>query len=462
MAGADTPHRTQPRKSRFVSAWRRIMAWCLRLYRYVTTGVWHDRRRSAWPTVVKTLNLSVRSFLNHDIQSQACAMTYRTLLAVVPALAMIFAIGRGFGLQQALTDELYKIFPAQQRAVQMAMNFVDSYLNQSSSEGVFLGVGIVFLLWTMISLLGNVEDTFNLIWGVKQGRSFGRKLTDYTAILFILPILMICAGGLSLVLSSTLRAVFHFDFLTPVVTCILEGSSWILTWLFFAAMYMLIPHAKVRFGNALVAGIFAGTGFLVLQWIFVTGQMYVSRYNAIYGSFSFLPLMFIWLQLTWVVVLAGGVLCYSSQNIFLYNFDKAIHNMSSGYYSKVVLAVCAIAVQRFVGGKGAMVVTDIVHRYALPPRLVGITCDKLVKARVFSVVEVDPAHEIVGYQPAIDPASITVAEVFRRLDSIGSAEFIPRFRDNFPGVEKVAAQIRLNETKVTSTILLSDIKINLK
>ncbi len=440
---------------------RRMMARGMRWYRYCTGGVWRDRRNNPLTTVIKTANLSVRSFLNADIQSQSCAMTYRTLLAIVPALALFFAIGRGFGLQRALTDELYRIFPAQQQAVGYAMNFVDSYLSQSS-EGVFLGVGIVFLLWTMISLLGNVEDTFNLIWGVKQGRSFGRKITDYTAMLLILPVLMICSGGISLLLSSTLQAILSFDFLSPVASWILEGASWIFTWLFFAALYILIPNTKVKFTNAFVAGVFAGSGFLLLQWIFISGQMYVARYNAIYGSFSFLPLMLIWLQLTWMVTLAGGVLCYSSQNIFLYNFDKSIQNISTGYCSKLVLAVCAIVVQRFVAGKGATVITSVVHKYSLPPRLVGILCDKLVKARVLSVVEVDPSHDVMGYQPALDPAVITVAEVFHRLEAIGSAEFIPGFEDAFPGVERVADEIMANEIKLTSTMLLSEMKIEHK
>lgn len=445
----------KPRKS---TRLRRLQARALSWYRYVTGGVWHDRRHSAKVTVIRTLNLSVRSFLNSDIQSQACAMTYRMLLAVVPALALFLAIGRGFGLQQALTDELYRLFPAQQQAVSYLMNFVDSYLSQTS-EGIFLGVGIVFLLWTLISLISNIEDTFNLIWGVKQGRSFGRKITDYTAMLLILPVLMICAGGLSLMLSSTLRSLLHFEFLSPVITVIIEGASWLFTWCFFGAMYVLIPNAKVKLLNAFVAGIFAGTGFLVLQWIFVTGQMYVARYNAIYGSFSFLPLMLIWMQLTWVVVLAGGVLCYSSQNIFLYNFDKSIQNMSSSYYAKIVLAVATMVTQRFVAGKGATRIACMVHKYHLPPRLVGLMCDKLVKAKVLAVVEVDPKHDLIGYQPALDPAQITVAEVFKRLNGIGSSEFIPGFAENFPGVEEATREIRLNETKLTSTMHLTDLEI---
>lgn len=427
-------------------------------WQYVSTDIWRDEADSMPVRIIKTLNLSVRSFLNHDIQTQACAMTYRTLLAIVPALALLFAIGRGFGLQSYITKELYAIFPAQRRAVEYAMNFVDSYLSQSS-EGIFVGVGIGFLLWTLISLISNIEDTFNLIWGVKQGRSYGRKITDYTAMLLILPVLLICIGGLTVMLSSSIRALFDFEFLSPVVSLLLEGFSWLLTWLFFAMLYVLIPNTKVRFSNAFVAGVFAGTGFMILQWIFVTGQMYVARYNAIYGSFSFLPLMLIWAQLTWVVVLAGGVICYSMQNIFLYSFDSSINNISSSYYARIILAVSTIAVRRFVDGSGAMVITNVVRTYGLPPRLVSLMCDKLVKAGVLSPVEVDPRRDIMGYQPAIDPARLTVKELFDRLNAIGSSDFLPSFEANFPGVVDICRRIKLNEDELTSRTLLSDIKI---
>ncbi len=260
-----------------------ITAWVVRLWKYCSSGVWNDTGRGWRTTTVKTLNLSVRSFLDGDLQTQACAMTYRTLLAIVPALALLFAIGRGFGFQNLLQDELYSYFPAQHEVIHQCLGFVDSYLSQAS-EGVFVGVGLVFLLWTLISLLGNVEDVFNTIWGVKQGRSIWRKITDYTSMLLILPVLMICSGGLSVLISTTLNSIFHFSFMTPIISMILDGASWLLTFLFFTAAYMLIPNAKVKFKNAFIAGVFAGIGFRLLQWIFVTGQMYVAKYNATVGA----------------------------------------------------------------------------------------------------------------------------------------------------------------------------------
>lgn len=445
----------EPAKKSFVTRWMdKGMGW----WEYVTVGVWRDTRRNWKVDTVKTLALSAKSFFNADLQTQACAMTYRTLLAVVPALALLFAIGRGFGLQNVLQDELFRMFPAQHQAVGYAMNFVDSYLS-SSSEGIFVGVGLIFLLWTLISLFGNIEDTFNLIWGVKQGRSLGRKITDYTAMLLILPVVMICASGLTILLSSTLQAFLHWTFMSPVITWVLEGVSWVLTWLFFALLYLLMPNTKVKFVNAFIAGVFAGTGFLVLQWLFVTGQLYVSKYNAIYGSFSFLPLMLIWMQLTWVITFAGGVICYSSQNIFLYSFDDAIRSMSSGYYARLVIAIGAVVVQRFVDGDGATLTTDMVMAYNLPPRLVAMIIDKLVACGVLSVVDVDPKHEIKGYQPALDPSKITVAEVFRRLDAKGSADFIPDFNENFPGAVETYRAMHMAEEKISGGVLLSQISV---
>lgn len=207
---------------------RSIMQRVTGLFDYLTTGIWSDSRRSWWLNVLRTVNLSVSSFLSRDIQTQACAMTYRTMLAVVPALALIIAIGRGFGIQNILEDELFKLFPAQRQAIQYSMNFVDSYLSQTS-EGLFLGLGLLFLLWTLISLLSSVEDTFNYIWGQKTGRSMWRKVSDYTAMMLILPMLMLCAAGLSLLLSTSLQQVLHFSFMTPLVSIFVEGGKWVMT-----------------------------------------------------------------------------------------------------------------------------------------------------------------------------------------------------------------------------------------
>ncbi|MEZ3520030.1 MAG: YihY/virulence factor BrkB family protein [Muribaculaceae bacterium] len=440
---------------------KNIVSRAMALWDYVNTGIWSDSRRTWWISIVKTISLSVRSFLNRDLQTQACAMTYRTLLAVVPALALLMAIGRGFGLQTVLKEELFRLFPAQHVAINYALNFVESYL-QHTSEGLFVGVGIVFLIYTLISLVSNVEDTFNLVWGVKEGRSFWRKITDYTSMLLILPVLMICAGGLSLLISSTIETIFDFEFLTPLISWSIEFASWVMTWLFFTAVYILIPNTKVKFLNAFIAGVICGSGFLVLQWLFVTGTLYVTRYNAIYGSFAFLPLLLLWMQLTWVVCLAGAVICYSSQNIFSFSMEREVSTISVRYRSKIIMAISAVAVKRFVAGLRPLSAHELMDYYELPARLVTEITDRLCAAGVLSRVVIDDKKEIYGFQPALDPAVMTAGEVAARLEALGTRSFIPEFELNFPGVGPAMQKISDALADVASEVRLTDIDIRIR
>lgn len=436
----------------------RLTERALTLWNFLSVGVWSDPRRNWWINTIRTANLSVNSFLNRDIQTQACAMTFRTMLAIVPALALLLAIGRGFGMQAVLQDELFKLFPAQRTAISYAMDFVESYLNQAS-EGVFLGVGIAVLLWTLISLLSNVEDSFNLIWGVKTGRSIWRKATDYTALLLILPVLMLCASGISLLLSSTLRTIFDFDFMTPVISALLEGTQVLMTFLFFTAAYMLIPNTKVKFGNAFLSGSLAGAGFLILQWLFVTGTLYVTRYNAIYGSFAFIPLLLVWIQLVWVICLAGAVICYSSQNVFAFSLNREISSISDRYHWVVTLAIAAIITRRFLNGDRPATARDLMNIYEIPARLVTDITDILVKTGLANRVLLPDEKEVYGYQLAIDPSTFTVETLTKRIYTLGEAGFISDFDRNFPDIIPKIEEIEKAFSGVASKMPIADIRI---
>ncbi|MDE6542736.1 MAG: YihY/virulence factor BrkB family protein, partial [Muribaculaceae bacterium] len=266
-----TDSKKQSKTALLAEKWRaRVTGWI----QYVSVGVWEQPDTRWYIRFLKVVNLSVRSFTDRDLQSQASSLTYSTLLATVPVLAMLFAIARGFGFQNILKSQLFTYFPAQREVLDKAFTFVDSYLNQAS-EGLFVGVGLIVMLWTLISLISNVESTFNLVWGVKHGRSLWRRITDYTAIFLVLPILMICASGINVFMSSTLQEAIPFRFLTPMVSGLLDLTSLMLTWFFFVGAYLLIPNTRVPFKNAFLAGILTGIGFTVLQWLFVSGAVYV-------------------------------------------------------------------------------------------------------------------------------------------------------------------------------------------
>lgn len=430
-----------------------------RAWNYFNMGVWEDSRHTWRVGLVKTLNLSMRSFLNSQLWVRAASLTYNTVLAIVPALALVFAICRGFGFQNLLESQLHHYFPAQGEALTEGLKFVDSYLN-TSSEGVFVGAGIIFLLWTLFSLMSNVEDAFNEAWNVKTGRTLWRQITDYTAIFFLLPVLMICSSGITIVMSTTLQTILPWGFLQSALSWILDLVSLALIWLFFTGTFLLIPNTRVKFRNAFIAGIFAGTGFIILQWIFVTGQMYVARYNAIYGSFSFVPLLLIWLQLVWLLTLAGAVVCYAMQNIYNISYLERVAHISTAYSRRVSLAVMSVVVNAFRNGLTPPTPSAISHDYGLPANLVSPIAYRLTKCGMLRMTIPAKSDGEPGLLPAVALDSLTVSKVLIALDSEGTSDFIPNFAKCFPEIDTVMAAIGQAVDKVDGDTLVQSLKIN--
>ena len=192
-----------------------------RLREYFLHGVWKEPRNTMKVKIFKTANLSVSAFMSRDLRAKAMALTYSTILAIVPALALFFAIARGFGFQNFLQDELHAKFPEQQEMLDEGMTYIDSYLNQAS-QGIFVGIGLVMLLWTVISVLSNVEKVFNSIWEIKRGRSMYQKVTDYIAICLLVPVLAVCSTGISIFMTTMVQGDTPLAVLSPVVTPYLE------------------------------------------------------------------------------------------------------------------------------------------------------------------------------------------------------------------------------------------------
>lgn len=420
------------------------------------TGVWRTTRKTPAIRIIKTLNLSVRSFLDRDLQVRACSLTYNTLLARVPALALLFAICRGFGFQNLLQDQLFSYLPSQRKAVETALSFVDSYLSQSS-QGLFVGIGIVMLLWTLISLLSSIETAFNKIWDIKNDRSMYQKVTDYIAICLIIPVLMICSSGVSIFISTILQSSLNLPFLTPLVNVALEFFPVILCWLAFSLSFFLIPNTKVNFKYAMIGGALSAIGFQIVQQLILNGQIYVTKFNAIYGSFSFLPLVLVWLQISWLLMLTGCAVTYSLQNVFAYNYLGDVSNISHDYMRKVALVMMAVIARRFASGHKPLTRTQISNRYDLPVRLVSDLTARLHECSLISYVRIDSDN--VGIAPARDMSTFTVEKFFLTLDSIGDYDFIPRFNHIYPEVVSTVNEWNSEAWADAGNMLLTEVPI---
>lgn len=443
---------THPGNAARIAESVRIFAeWCI-------SGVWADNRKTLWVRIVKTVNLTVKSFLNRDLQIKSMAITYQTIFAMVPALALLLAISKGFGFQDTVQNELYTYFPSQSKALGAALGFVDSYLAEASS-GLIVGVGLVVLLWTLISLLSNIEDAFNNIWDIRTNRSIVQKVRDYIAIFLLIPVLMVLSSGISIFMSSTILAVVPFDFISPLVNALLELLPVVLCWAAFSLCFWLIPNTTVKFKYAAISGLVCAIAFEVLQSLFLHGQIYVSKYNAIYGSFAFLPLLLIWLQFSWLLLLSGCGLTYSLQNVFSYNFFDNINRVSQEYYRKVLLVVCAVIYRRFHEGLPAPTRNMLSLNYGLPISLVNSILEKLAGARLVQTNGKTGENRDPGYIPTTDTDKITMMDVVRHVENEGKSDFIPEFRTTYADALREIDEISSRMYDASGDMLIRDLDI---
>ena len=264
--------------------------------------------------IYRILYLTIRFFTEKRVTAQAAALSYSSLLAMVPILAVIFAIARGFGYNKYIEIWFRKMMSTQPQMADLIVDFVNRYLVHTQS-GVFLGIGLLFMLYTTLMLVNNVEETFNEIWRVSNARPIMRSLINYLAMFFIFPILIIISMGLSIFMATVANAIERFRLIASGVNWLLDLSPSILMSLLFVLLYVYMPNTKVKWSCAIIPGILAGVAMHILQLFYIYSQIWVTGYNAIYGSFAALPLFMLWLQISWTICLFGAQLTYTNQNL---------------------------------------------------------------------------------------------------------------------------------------------------
>ena len=264
--------------------------------------------------IYRKLYLTIRFFTEKRVMTQASALTYSTLLAIVPILAVVFAIARGFGYNKYIEIWFRESLHTQPQVADVIVGFVNSYLVHTQS-GIFLGVGLIFMLYTVLMLVNNIEETFNQIWQVSNSRPIIRSITNYLAMFFLFPIIIVVSTGLSIFMETVANKMNDFVLLGPAVHWLLNLSPFLLMALLFIILYVYMPNTMVRLSSAIVTGILAGIAMQLLQLTYIHSQIWVTGYNAIYGSFAALPLFMLWVQISWTICLFGAQLTYTNENM---------------------------------------------------------------------------------------------------------------------------------------------------
>ena len=427
----------------------------IKILDFIKTDIWRIRAKDL--SLIKALAikqlrillLSIRGVSEDNIYLRASALTFYSLLSIVPVLAMAFGVAKGFGFEKILEEQLFHEFPGQTEVLSKVIEFANSML-ATTKGGIIAGIGLAVLFWTVVRVIGNIEIAFNDIWGITEHRSFGRKFSDYLSIILICPLLFIMAGSTTVFVTTQITLITEkialIGYFKPLIFFFLKALPLVVMWGLFTFLYVLIPNTRVKITSGLIAGIIAGSIYQMIQWGYIAFQVGTAKYNAIYGSFAALPLFLVWLQLSWLIVLFGAEISFASQNVDTYEFEPDCRKTSPYFKALLSLAITRLVIKNFSTGEKPLTAEDISRLMETPVRLVRELINNLVESGTLSQIKTETDKET-AYHPSMDINFITIQSVLAALAYNGS--------DNLPLA--VASEINiLSETLNSFKQMIAD------
>ncbi len=379
--------------------------------------------------ILKIFLLSVGGFKRDLCQLRASALTLYTLLSIVPVIALLFGIAKGFGFEKKLEKQLLEQASDQDTMMLQLIEFSQNMLS-STKGGVVAGIGIVVLFYTVIKVIGNIEESFNHIWKIEKSRTLARKLSDYLSLMLLAPVLLITSSSITVFVKTKITWLVEVMQLpelgTKLVLYAMSFSPLIIMSLLFTFVFLFMPNQKISIKAGIIAGVLTGIMFQIVQWGYLALQLGASSYNAIYGSFAALPLFLIWLQIGWLVVLIGCEISFYVHNYEQYSHNEKFSNISFSLKKNIALQVCHCIVKRFANAEVAPNAEQIAAELVLPVSIVHRSLSELIDCHI--IVELNYLeNEAVTYQPSQDISSLTIVQVINALETAG--------RNSIPGMK---------------------------
>jgi membrane protein len=384
---------------------------------------------------------------------RAAALTFTAALSVVPVFAVMFGIAKGFGLEKILEDTIRKEFQDQEQLVQYLINFGYSLLEHARG-GLIAGIGVITLFYTVLKLLSTIESSLNAMWGVKRGRPLSRKIVDFLALILICPIFFVISSSLTVFLAAYVQMLKDDMLLSPLRPMMLHALSiapYIINLALFSFLYMYMPNMRVKFLSALLAGVFAGGAFQILQAWYIFIQITVSRTGAIYGSFAAIPLFLLWLYFSWIIFLLGAEIVVLHQEK-IWNPDILAPGRHLTRLEKKIafLAITKAAVDAFLSGK-IVDEEQLSKDLRLPVRLITELAEELVAANILM-------KSTKGIIPAQNPDALKAYDVLVAVE--GENHFLKDERESsIAAFEKILLDSRHATLRDKTGILIKDVSI---
>jgi membrane protein len=405
--------------------------WFFRIRDFFVNGMWTVRLKDLPPARAYLLRwlrvfvLAFRGMVKDDCRKRASVLTYYSLLNIVPLFAMVFAIAKGFGLEKLVERQILAMAESARWQTDLTgqlLHFSSALLEQAKG-GLIAGLGALMIFYTVITILGKIEDAFNQIWNVRKPRTLARKFSDYIAIMVFAPILFVLSNSVTILVTGKLGAIIR-GYAPPgvfvdVLFFLLGFLPYLSVWMLLAMVYMAMPNTRAPVRSSIVGAVVAGTVFQVVQWVYIKFQIGVSSYGAIYGSFAALPLFLVWLQTSWTIVLFGAELARANGHFETFGLRPEYSGMSGAMKKLLMTKVLGHLVQRFERGEEAPAVQEIADRLEIPLILVEETLEYLIASGL--AVEVAPkGRASPAFQPGRDIENITVKDVFDAGEQMGT------------------------------------------
>lgn len=412
------------------------------------------KRKMFFIRQLRILMLAVRGFREDQVLLRAPALTYYSMFSIVPIAALAFGIAKGFGLEIYLERQLEAALTGREEVYNWVMEITQSFLRDTHG-GTVATAGLVILIYTVTMLLTNIEESFNDIWQVNKSRSWSRKFSDYFAMMFMAPLFIIMASAATVYLSTQVQET-DYTLLSPVLQFFVNLIPYVLIWTIFTLLYMIMPNTNVKFSSGLLAGIVAGTLFQIIQWGYIAFQIGATRYGAIYGSFAALPLLLLWMQVSWIVVLFGAELSFANQHVDNYEFESESKNISPFNKKILALYIMQMLVQRFKNAEKPLEPGEISALLHIPNSLVRIILNELEEVALVNQVDLSHSKRS-AYQPGIDINKISIKTVIERMDHKGMDVLIAKPSPVLDKLKKALQSFNENIEQSQENQLLKDL-----
>jgi len=348
------------------------------------------------------------AFAAHQGPLRSAALTYTTMLSLVPLLAIAFAVLTGFGVQNALEPLLQQVAGDSEETISRII----SYVNNTNVKSMG-AVGLLLLVLTVISLLGNIEEAFNATWGVEENRPFRRRFSDYLSVVVVGPILLLAATSMNTSLQSQwlVKWLIEHTYLGDTILLLFRMVPYLFIWLAMTFLYIFIPNTRVHPGSAVLGGILAGTAWQIAQWGYFHFQVGMAKYNAIYGTLAALPIFLVWVYTSWLIVLFGLEVVYAHQHRAARSALTGTTASSATSREVLALSTLLLVCRHFHTDAPPPVQLQLSDELGIPLNETEELLEKLRQLHFLVKISDDGA----GWLPAREPAAMMLDEVLTAL-----------------------------------------------